>query len=55
MDNYIANDHNNPINWNGTNAKCIECDEVLDSSFDYEDICAVCFETENEEAENHQE
>lgn len=52
MDTYISNDYNNPINWDGTNAKCEECNTVLDFD-DFEEICCECFEKMQEgDAEN---
>ncbi len=46
MDTHIANDPNNPINWNGSNSKCTCCNVELDWKFDYENICNECFNTE---------
>jgi len=57
MDSHIANDPNNPINWNGENATCNCCGETLDMS-DYEETCNECFQKELEnigEAENLEE
>ena len=52
MDTHISNDYNNPINWDGTNAKCEECNTVLDFD-DFEEICCECFEKMQEgDAEN---
>ena len=45
MDNYISNDFNNPINWNGSNIKCSECSEELTMD-DFADICSDCFNKE---------
>lgn len=45
MDSHIANDPNNPINWNGENATCNCCGETLDMS-DYEETCNECFNIE---------
>ena len=49
MDSHIANDPNNPINWNGTNPTCSCCEKELDCFFDYEDICNKCFNKEEDE------
>ena len=58
MDNYISNDNNNPINWNGENKKCKEpfCGAYLDMN-DYENICNDCFNKEEptEEEEEKQD
>ena len=51
MDNHILNDHNNPINWNGNNKECSECNELLNWQHDYEDICSECYNKEEEEEE----
>tara|TARA_R110000744_G_scaffold246397_1_gene362897 strand:- start:99 stop:359 length:261 start_codon:yes stop_codon:yes gene_type:complete len=45
MDNYINNDNNNPINWDGENKICSECSEELTMN-DYENICNNCFNKE---------
>jgi len=50
MDNHISNDNNNPINWNGNNKECLECNEVL-TMHDYENICSECYNKEEEEEE----
>jgi|TARA_R110001599_G_scaffold78371_6_gene213109 hypothetical protein len=57
MDSHIANDPNNPINWNGENATCNCCGETLYMT-DYEETCNECFQKELEnigEAENLEE
>tara|TARA_R110000751_G_scaffold293280_1_gene400817 strand:+ start:264 stop:437 length:174 start_codon:yes stop_codon:yes gene_type:complete len=57
MDNYITNDNNNPINWNGENKICSECSEELTMN-DYENICSDCINkeepTEEEKEQNKQ-
>ena len=45
MDTHTQNDRNNPINWNGENKKCSECQEELTMN-DYADICSDCFNKE---------
>ena len=55
MDNYIANDNNNPINWNGTNPTCQYCEVELDCFFDFEDTCRKCWEDEDEEEDNNKQ
>ena len=53
MDNYISNDNNNPINWDGENKICSGCSEDLTIN-DYSDICSDCFNKE-EPTEEEQE
>ena len=47
MDTHTAQDKNNPINWDGKNIKCSECQEELTIN-DYSDICNDCFNKEEE-------
>jgi len=50
MDTHTQQDKNNPINWEGENTKCSECQEELTMN-DYSDICNECFNKEEEEEE----
>ena len=52
MDKYITDDPNNPINWNGNNKECSQCNEVL-TLHDYETICCNCYNKEEEEEETN--
>ena len=51
MDSHTQNDPNNPINHNGNNKTCSDCNELLNWQHDYEDICSSCYNKEEEEEE----
>ena len=45
MDNYISNDNNNPINWNGKTRFCEVCNIEESKTYFVDDaeICEECF------------
>ena len=48
MDTNTQHDPNNPINWDGKNEICLECEEELRDS-DYPTICNECHNKQCEE------
>tara|TARA_R110002167_G_scaffold9365_1_gene42767 strand:- start:3614 stop:3826 length:213 start_codon:yes stop_codon:yes gene_type:complete len=57
MDNYIINDNNNPINWNGKDiAQCNICQNDLNTSEEEEaKLCFECIEEKETEKEERKE
>tara|TARA_R110000765_G_scaffold350330_1_gene440428 strand:+ start:104 stop:418 length:315 start_codon:yes stop_codon:yes gene_type:complete len=54
MDNYISNDNNNPINWNGKESElCERCHNILTPEENQEEQkkCFECIEEEEERKE----